>query len=61
MMDHGSLQDLGISSIGHRLNLLRAVWELKKEQGISMGDDDWKPQGGWCAYLERPTLHRQII
>ncbi|ORX34205.1 hypothetical protein BD324DRAFT_637089 [Kockovaella imperatae] len=43
-MDHATLQDMGITSIGHRLNLLRAVWELKKEQGIDLGDDDWRPQ-----------------
>ncbi|WWC86042.1 uncharacterized protein L201_000913 [Kwoniella dendrophila CBS 6074] len=44
VMDHSALQDLGMTSLGHRLNLLRAVWELKKEQGIEFGEDDWKPQ-----------------
>ncbi|CAD6578322.1 MAG: Adaptor for signal transduction [Tremellales sp. Tagirdzhanova-0007] len=43
-MDHISLQDLGMTSVGHRLNLLRAVWELKRTQGIIIGDDDWRPQ-----------------
>ena len=45
MMDHASLQDLGIASVGHRLNLLRSVWELKQEQGLELGEDDWRPQG----------------
>ncbi|WWC99472.1 hypothetical protein V866_006375 [Kwoniella sp. B9012] len=44
VMDHSALQDLGMTSLGHRLNLLRAVWELKKDQGIELGEDDWKPQ-----------------
>ena len=44
-LDHATLQDMGINSIGHRLNLLRAVWELKREQGIDLGEDDWRPQG----------------
>ncbi|WVR05716.1 hypothetical protein IAU60_002740 [Kwoniella sp. DSM 27419] len=44
VMDHATLQDLGMSSLGHRLNLLRAVWELKREQGVELGEDDWKPQ-----------------
>ncbi|WRT63951.1 uncharacterized protein IL334_000878 [Kwoniella shivajii] len=44
VMDHSALQDLGMNSLGHRLNLLRAVWELKKDQGIEFGEDDWKPQ-----------------
>ena len=45
MMDHSALQDLGMTSIGHRLSLLRAVWELKREQGLELGEDDWRPQG----------------
>lgn len=45
VMEHASLTDLGMSSVGHRLNLLRAVWELKKEQGLELGEDDWRPQG----------------
>ncbi|WWD18066.1 hypothetical protein CI109_102513 [Kwoniella shandongensis] len=44
VMDHVSLQDLGMTSLGHRLTLLRAVWELKKEQGIEIAEDDWRPQ-----------------
>lgn len=45
-MDHLALTDLGITSLGHRLNLLRAVWELKRIQRLEMGEDEWTPQGG---------------
>ena len=45
-MDHLALTDLGITSLGHRLNLLRAVWELKRIQGLEIGEDEWSPQGG---------------
>ena len=44
-MEHLSLTDLGMTSIGHRLCLLRAVWELKLEQGLELGEEDWRPQG----------------
>jgi hypothetical protein len=44
-MDHETLIELGITSVGQRLNLLRAVWELKRDQGIDISDDEWKPQG----------------
>jgi hypothetical protein len=44
-LDNETLVDLGIASLGHRLNILRAVYELKKEQGVEMGEDDWRPQG----------------
>jgi hypothetical protein len=46
VVDHSALTDLGITSLGHRLNLLRAVWELKRTQGLEIGDDEWSPQGG---------------
>jgi hypothetical protein len=45
VMDNASLTDLGVASVGHRLNLLRAVWELKVEQGLEIGEEDWTPQG----------------
>lgn len=44
-MDNETLVDLGMTSLGHRLNVLRAVFELKKEQGVEIGEDDWRPQG----------------
>lgn len=34
-----------MASVGHRVNLLRAVWELKWQQGIAIGEDEWRPQG----------------
>ncbi|RXK42458.1 hypothetical protein M231_00012 [Tremella mesenterica] len=43
VMDHASLLDLGMESIGHRLKILRAIWELKNEQGLELGDEDWRP------------------
>jgi len=46
VVDHLALQDLGMTSVGHRLNVLRGVWELKKEQGLELGEDEWRPQGG---------------
>ncbi|OXB38574.1 hypothetical protein LQV05_002572 [Cryptococcus neoformans] len=42
-LDHETLQDMGMSSIGHRLRLLRAVYELKMEQGLEIGEDEWRP------------------
>lgn len=42
-MDHESLSDMGMASLGHRLKLLRAVWEVKRDQGIEVGQDEWKP------------------
>ncbi|ODO11919.1 hypothetical protein I350_00703 [Cryptococcus amylolentus CBS 6273] len=43
-LDLETLQNLGISSVGHRLALLRAVYELKEDQGIEIGEEEWRPQ-----------------
>lgn len=48
-MDHASLLDLGMTSVGHRLNLLRAVWELKRHQGLPIAEDEWQPQGVYVS------------
>jgi hypothetical protein len=48
-MDHDALSDMGMSSLGHRLKVLRAVWEVKREQGIDIGEEDWKPAGKWMS------------
>jgi hypothetical protein len=45
VMDDSSLRELGIASLGQRLTLLRAIWELKCQQGLEIGEDDWTPQG----------------
>lgn len=44
-MDHETLSDIGMISLGHRLKLLRAIWEVKRDQGIEVGQEDWKPAG----------------
>jgi hypothetical protein len=44
MMDHEALNDMGMSSLGHRLKLLRAVWEVKRDQGMDISEDEWQPQ-----------------
>jgi hypothetical protein len=55
-MEHTALADMGITSLGHRLKLLRAVWEIKKEQGLQIGEDDWKPAGEFAVPLQRCVL-----
>jgi hypothetical protein len=45
LLDTHSLADLGINSLGHRLSILRAVWEMKLDQGVEIGIDEWRPSG----------------
>lgn len=62
-MDHDALSDMGMSSLGHRLKVLRAVWEVKREQGIEIGDEDWKPVGECSELLAvtRVILYRATL
>ena len=40
--DHETLRDLGFATVGHRLSLLRAVYDIKCREGLPI-DDDWLP------------------
>lgn len=42
-LDTEALGDMGISSIGHRLAILRGVYELKKRWNIELEPDSWRP------------------
>lgn len=59
-LDNETLVDLGMTSLGHRLNVLRNVYEIKKEQGVEMGEDDWRPQGECRSRSERGAGTRMV-
>ena len=42
-IDVESLKGLGVHSIGQRLSILKAVYDLKLEQDIPIGEDDYVP------------------
>lgn len=43
MLDSDGLKALGITSVGQRLTLLKAVYHLKLAHGIHLGEDDYVP------------------
>lgn len=43
-LDPDALRDIGVSSVGHRLVILKAIYELKVKWGIEVDDDDWRPR-----------------
>lgn len=43
-LDADTLREIGIDSVGHRLVLLRAIYELKKRWGVEMDADAWRPE-----------------
>jgi hypothetical protein len=40
---HGDLKDMGVSSIGHRLTILKSVYDLKVKHNIAIEADHFVP------------------
>ena len=47
-MDAESLKEIGIETIGQRLAILKAVYQLKLVQQIPIDSDDYVPP---CAFI----------
>lgn len=50
MMESDDLRDVGVTSLGLRLGVLKAVEALKVEQGLSSSHDDFISNCGVCRY-----------
>jgi hypothetical protein len=42
-LQHAELKELGVTSVGHRLTILKAVYEIKRRQNVPMEPDDYVP------------------
>jgi protein STE50 len=42
-LKHDELKEMGIASVGHRLTILKQVYEVKVEQDIPVEPDDYVP------------------
>jgi hypothetical protein len=42
-LQHAELKELGVGSVGHRLTILKAVYETKIKQNVSIEADDYIP------------------
>lgn len=45
-LDHEALKDLSVESLGHRIGILKATYNLKVEHGLPIEEDDFKPSNG---------------
>jgi len=48
-LDNEALKDLGVDSVGQRLNLLDGIYRLKETWGIEMEEGDWRPQSEYLS------------
>jgi SAM domain (Sterile alpha motif) len=42
-LKHDELKEMGIASVGHRLTILKQVYEMKAKQDIAIEPDDYIP------------------
>lgn len=40
---HDELKEMGIASVGHRLTILKSVYETKVKQGVPLDSDHYVP------------------
>lgn len=57
-LQHAELKELGVGSVGHRLTILKAVYDIKIRQNVPMDPDDYVPLcefAGPILSLPRPV------
>lgn len=54
---HDDLKSMGIASVGHRLTILKSVYDVKKAQDIPIESDQYLPL---CESPENPQVVAQI-
>ena len=54
-LHHDELKDLGVTSVGQRLTILKAVYNLKHTQGITIEPDDYIPPCSSPPLFHSPT------
>lgn len=42
-LQHAELKELGVGSVGHRLTILKAVYEIKIRQNVPLDPEDYVP------------------
>ena len=55
-LKHDELKEMGIASVGHRLTILKQVYDLKVKQGIDIEPDDYIPLCMAATLVRGPVL-----
>lgn len=56
-VQHAELKEIGLHSVGHRLTILKAVYEIKVKQNVPIEPDHYVPL---CMALSRSMHHRLL-
>lgn len=52
-LKHDELKEMGMTSVGHRLTLLKSVYDIKIKQDVPVDPEHYVPL---CAYRNHPTI-----
>lgn len=55
-LDHDELRELGIKSVGHRLSILKSVYNVKIAHGVPIESDNYVPVCMWIFLLSSITV-----
>ncbi|XPS70066.1 hypothetical protein M3J09_002308 [Ascochyta lentis] len=53
-LQHAELKEMGVASVGHRLTILKAVYEVKVKQNVPIEPDDYVPLSADTSAQEAP-------
>ncbi|KAI8932032.1 hypothetical protein NX059_010926 [Plenodomus lindquistii] len=53
-LQHSELKEMGVGSVGHRLTILKAVYEIKVRQNVPLEPDDYIPLSADTSAQEAP-------
>ncbi len=56
-LQHDDLKQMGITSVGHRLTILKSVYDVKKAQDIPIESDHYVPL---CRLLPSPFFYAAL-
>jgi hypothetical protein len=57
-LKHDDLKQMGVTSVGHRLTILKSVYDIKIKQDIPIESDHYVPL---CEYLSCQSLSQLLI
>ena len=52
-LKHDELKEMGVKSIGHRLTILKGVYDIKHKQGVPTDSDHWIPPCMFCVLTHK--------
>ena len=56
-LGHDDLKQMGITSVGHRLTILKSVYDFKKAQDVPIESDHYMPLSTYRNYPTRQTYN----